>query len=660
MPQYAARLRTCISWTLITTIGLALLSAFIAPARPAHAAAFTPGNIVIYRVGNGTSPLVNTGNPVFLDEYTPNGQLVQTIAMPTAPSGNNKPLIASGIAASEGGLNRSADGRYLVFAGYNAQMGGPTSLASQSAAVVNRVIGRVDAQGNIDTSTSLSDYASYDNPREVASDDGTRFWAVSGDGSSKDPPGLGGVYFTTLGSSTGTTLTETRSADPAVRTVSNLRSINIFGGQLYASSQQIARTGRGVLTVGTGLPTTPGQPLTLIPGHGTNPTSPTVRDFVMLDLNPAVPGLDTLYTANEYNGLWKYSLVGGEWAVMDVIHPRQDVDKNQPTVGDQVYRRITAAVNGNTVTIFATRHQVLAVEYDPDEDENVISDETNGELVRLVDTGGYGNAFSSTNPEVIIPARPNIAIRGVALAPEGPAVVQQPDLTVSVSAPAAATVNKPYTYHLTVRNIGNANASGVTVRFTLPAGLTFVSTTVSNGFTGSHASGVVTFSGGSIQAGGDATLAVTVQRSTTGTVSVPVGAAVVDPSNTIAESNEANNSSTSAVNTEIRIEDVDTTAPETTITTQPPAETTSTSASFAFTGTDDTTPANQLTFECSLDGAAFAACTSPVSYTNLAPGAHTFRVRAKDAAGNTDLTPASVTWTVLQSGWSVYLPFTLR
>jgi len=51
-----------------------------------------------------------------------------------------------------------------------------------------------------------------------------------------------------------------------------------------------------------------------------------------------------------------------------------------------------------------------------------------------------------------------------------------------------------------------------------------------------------------------------------------------------------------------------------------------------------------LTFECSLDGSDFAPCTSPVSYTNLAPGSHTFAVRAKDNAGNVDATPITYSW----------------
>ena len=85
----------------------------------------------------------------------------------------------------------------------------------------------------------------------------------------------------------------------------------------------------------------------------------------------------------------------------------------------------------------------------------------------------------------------------------------------------------------------------------------------------------------------------------------------------------------------------DTTAPETTILSGPAATTTSTDAAFTFT-TDETSS----TFECSLDGAAYAACASPVSYTGLAVGAHNLGVRAVDLAGNIDSTPAVHSWTV--------------
>jgi hypothetical protein len=85
----------------------------------------------------------------------------------------------------------------------------------------------------------------------------------------------------------------------------------------------------------------------------------------------------------------------------------------------------------------------------------------------------------------------------------------------------------------------------------------------------------------------------------------------------------------------------DTTPPETTITNHDVGgPSSSTSATFEFAANES------ATFECSLDTAPFAPCSSPASYTGLADGSHTFRVRAIDAAGNTDPTPAEQSWTV--------------
>jgi choice-of-anchor A domain-containing protein len=93
----------------------------------------------------------------------------------------------------------------------------------------------------------------------------------------------------------------------------------------------------------------------------------------------------------------------------------------------------------------------------------------------------------------------------------------------------------------------------------------------------------------------------------------------------------------------------DTTPPLTSIGSVPPDPSVGAEASFGFSADDNLTPAASLTFECSLDGGAFTACTSPKRYTTLRNGAHTFRVRAVDAAGNRDQTPAFHSWTVTES-----------
>ncbi len=89
----------------------------------------------------------------------------------------------------------------------------------------------------------------------------------------------------------------------------------------------------------------------------------------------------------------------------------------------------------------------------------------------------------------------------------------------------------------------------------------------------------------------------------------------------------------------------DTTPPDTTIDSGPPDPSDTASAAFTFSGTDNVGGGGVAGFACSLDSAAFAACTSPQTYSNLAIGSHTFQVRAVDAAGNVDPTPAAYTWT---------------
>lgn len=85
---------------------------------------------------------------------------------------------------------------------------------------------------------------------------------------------------------------------------------------------------------------------------------------------------------------------------------------------------------------------------------------------------------------------------------------------------------------------------------------------------------------------------------------------------------------------------IDTTAPDTIVSGQPPALGNGTGV-FTFSSTE---PGS--TFECKLDSGAWAPCTSPKSFTGLSEGSHTVLIRATDEAGNVDATPSSYTWTV--------------
>ncbi|MFA4927815.1 MAG: choice-of-anchor J domain-containing protein [Patulibacter sp.] len=95
---------------------------------------------------------------------------------------------------------------------------------------------------------------------------------------------------------------------------------------------------------------------------------------------------------------------------------------------------------------------------------------------------------------------------------------------------------------------------------------------------------------------------------------------------------------------------VDTTAPDTSISSGPEGLVGSADASFAFAGS----PVGDVEgLECRLrsvgdDDPAFVACDAPTAqaYDDLADGKYTFEVRAKDAAGNADPSPATREFTV--------------
>ena len=329
-------------------------------------AAFTPGNIVVYRVGAAApnnSALATNGSPVFLDEYTPAGSLVQTIAMPTTLDGLNRPLVANGINAGDGFLTRSADGRYLLLTGYDRALpaaSGP--LPSQPSSAINRVIGRVDWLGNVVTSMGLTDFTG--GIHTVASPDGTRLWMGGANGA---------IRRANYGVSTSSFVLAAGSDE--------VHQLHIFNDQLYASTES------RVAAVGTGLPTsmsTLSSPPEL--AHS-NPYG-----FYYADLSAAVPGLDTLYVADEGAGLRKYSLYDGAWTLTGTVG----------TAADK-YRGLTATTEGNTVTLYAIH-------------SGGTTQNGGGHLVKLVDASGY-NGVLAASPTIFATAGHQTAFRGIAFAP---------------------------------------------------------------------------------------------------------------------------------------------------------------------------------------------------------------------------------------------------
>jgi triacylglycerol esterase/lipase EstA (alpha/beta hydrolase family) len=314
---------------------------------------FTTGSIVILRVGDGIiSP--SGDYPVFLDEFSISGNLIQSIPLPTTVSGSNNQLVLPGLINAQGYLTRSYDKNYLVMTGYARDLGGSGSLAS---------IGTIDKFKNINTTTVLSDYLT---PRSATSTDGTKFWMV----------GTNGVRYANKGASTSVLVSSNQQTN---------RSIIISNGQLYASNGGALASCIG--TTLTGLPENAGDSLTPLPGiPGTS-----AYQFVFFDQNTSIPGPDVLYIALE-SSVQKYSFVGSTWVL----------NGNIASSPGALWRGITGqidATNTNHVALYIT--------------QNLSSP---GKLLVLEDYSGYNGQFTGT-PVVLATSPPNTNFKGIALSP---------------------------------------------------------------------------------------------------------------------------------------------------------------------------------------------------------------------------------------------------
>jgi hypothetical protein len=345
----------------------AATAAMVAMAPGAHASGLSAGDVVVYRVGNGGS-LGSAAVPVFFDEYDSSGELVESIALPTATSAPNHRFTASGSASSEGLLTLSANGQYLIGTGYDAALG--TSKVGETANPgVARTLARVSASGEINTTTALTDVSNENNARGAASNDGNEFW-WSGAGKKTS----GGVHFATLGASTSTLMSTSDE---------NARAVAIFNGQLYTSADP-TKEGNTISTVGTGLPTT-STTTTNLP-FATAPAEPYA--FTMLTLGLGA-GPDTMYVAdNSAGAIVKFGLSSGKWV-------------KEGSVAVSSVTGVTADDTNGSVTIYATSSG---------------SSGEGGVLEKITDNSGVGGTLTGSATQIAT-APAGEAFRGVAFTP---------------------------------------------------------------------------------------------------------------------------------------------------------------------------------------------------------------------------------------------------
>ncbi len=337
------------------------------------------------------------------------GTLGTAYALPTVASGSQNAITMSESAGSEGALNLSADGNYLTVLGYAAAPG-TLAVASTASATTRRVIARIDANGSVDTSTTLNTFTA-NNARGVVSDNGQHFWAA-GAGSGDTPKS--GIVYTTLGASSGTALF---ASSPT-----GARVPEIVNGQLYLSTTTTVTP--GIYKVGTGLPTTGSQTATALTSAaaGFDPYS-----YALVRLASGSGAPDTLYVSDGTTGtIKKYSLISSTWTA------------------EGATAAITGGLTGLVGKVQSGAVQLYATSAD------------GSKVVSFVDSAGANATITAGTPTTIATAPTNTLFRGVAFAPTGQTLTPVPTVTLSDSALSRAigdTFN-PTTFTATVSGSG--------------------------------------------------------------------------------------------------------------------------------------------------------------------------------------------------------------
>jgi hypothetical protein len=187
--------------------------------------------------------LTNISAEVFVDEYTTNGSLVQTISIPTNGA---SAVVASGNAVAEAALTRSPNGRWITFTGYHGPIG-VTNIPGSLSTQYPRAIATMDVFGNFKIVAANTNYFSALSIRGGASDGTNNFWGVG----ALSAGGAGGLNYYGFDSS------------PKLIYSLNLRTVNLFNGKLYLSTA----SGGGIYQF-PGLPKTAATPTRIIATPG--------------------------------------------------------------------------------------------------------------------------------------------------------------------------------------------------------------------------------------------------------------------------------------------------------------------------------------------------------------------------------------------------------
>jgi hypothetical protein len=592
-----------------TTQNVAMPSSTVVTVNP-----FTPGNVVVEQAdNNGTQNTTATLVEVNAGATNTQSSPVQSIPLPGLNI-NSSPTLAqalriNGQGGTTGYLATTYDGTELAVVDANALSSGDLSQTS-AAGILNRAVATFGAAGTNLVFRAYYTGASGNQSRGATSLDDT-LWFVAD---------KGGIYTTS-------------AASPATSpdSTTNMLITKSFGGQVYGFSA----TAPGVTTI-----TTSGADigtLNSLPGL----SIASGNDFYLISSGVNGATFDVCYVCSETSAtagtISKFSLVNSTWVASG----------NYTT--NFGGRSMVAISSGSGAILFLTGGD---------------GGTTGTSVVKVTDTAPWNSTLAVTpanNLNLYTFPSSGPVPKGIAFVP---LAAPLPDLTIAASAPASSA-NPSFSYTLTLANSGAANATGVTAAFTLPNGLNYGSAVDNggNGFTASYNNGVVSLSGGTLNANSSDTITVSVAGTSGATYTVDPGTspliagdgtAVINTTATtaspIAESNANNNGSAVSAVTAIAPPAVSTTGTLSALNTSygiPSAPTNfSASGSNLMGNLTITAPAG---FELSTSSASGYASSLSLAPTNGSVAATTIYVRLAAAtdsgtySGNVSLSSSGAT-----------------
>jgi autotransporter passenger strand-loop-strand repeat protein len=393
---------------------------------------FTAGDIVISVVGGADAAATgvnpdNAASPITLEEIDPTtGAIVGELVLPQEASGGNNPISGEYGSSSEGTLELAGNGQSLVIAGYgvnattfneggasvygNAALAQSTSLSDSGFTPVARVIANISYNATVDTSTALFNVFNLNNPRSVATINGTSFY-IAGQGN-KDA--TQGVFVAQDGASSAT----------AINTGADLRDAEIYNGALYVSADTKTGPTDGIEDYGA-LPSGASSS-TLLSGMGAITLTAAQANTVnagdigtTVHLSPEnffFANATTLYIADGGNpkegglgdgGLQKWTLntATGVWSLDYTLSQGLSLVADTNTDGTSGLIGLSGQLNANgTVTFYATTEGIADL------------DQTY--LVTITDKVANTIAPANESFSIVETAVSDTNIRGIAQAPD--------------------------------------------------------------------------------------------------------------------------------------------------------------------------------------------------------------------------------------------------